>query len=208
MKLYQFESAPNGRRVDLFIKAKGIELETHTLDMRGGEHFSAEYRTVNPLGTIPALCLEDGTVLAQVPAIVEYLEGLYPEPPLLGSGTLECALVRDWSHRLFIEGFLAVADVLRNSSKGFVNRALPGPEDYEQIPALVDRGRKRLPVFFRVLDSHLAGREFIVGDSYSFADIDAFVVCWFAGWIKETIPEDCQHLQSWYEAASVRADSQ
>jgi len=202
MKLYEFAPAPNPRRVRLFLDAKGVEIPTESIDLRAGQQFSSEFRAINPQCTVPVLQLDDGTTLVQVPAIVEYLECTYPLPPLLGRDPLERALIREWSHRTFMEGFMAVAEVLRNSSGAFADRALPGSQNYEQIPALVDRGQKRLSVYFKVLNEHLRDRDHMVGDHYSFADIEVRVLCDFAGWIKRSIPEDCPELDRFVRACS------
>ena len=71
--------------------------------------------------------------------------------------------------------------------------------EVEQIPALVERGKKRLHGFFRALEAHLVERDYLVGDAISLADIDAFVLCDFAGWVKESIPVSCTELQAWYQ---------
>jgi glutathione S-transferase len=81
----------------------------------------------------------------------------------------------------------------------FTDRAVPGPHKVVQIPELEARGRERLRHFWQDLDEHLASRRFLVGDALSMADIDAFVVVDFAGWIKESIPEPCAHLRAWQQ---------
>src|SRR6516164_1394913 len=67
-------------------------------------------------------------------------------------------------HRIERQGFWAIADAFRNSAPGLMGRALPGPDDYEQIPALAERGRARTARFFEMLDRHLAGRRFVASD--------------------------------------------
>ncbi|MDG1772780.1 MAG: glutathione S-transferase family protein [Oceanicoccus sp.] len=199
MKIYTFEAAPNPRRLKLFLGYKGVDIETETINIRDGEQFSDSFKAINPDCTVPALQLDDGTVITNVIAACLYLESLYPEKPLLGLTPLEQAKIVSWDHSIFTEGFTAVAEMLRNGSEAFKGRALPGAVALEQIPGLVDRGQIRLQAFFNKLDTHLADREFIVGNAISLADIDLYALCDFAKWVKQSIPEDCRHLQSWYQ---------
>ena len=197
-------SAPNPRRVRIFLAEKGIAVPTVQVDLRAGEQFSTAFRAVNPDCTVPVLELDDGARIADVMAICVYFETSEPEPPLMGTGARERALVTLWQRRVEREGFLAVADALRNSSPGFKGRALPGTDDYEQIPALVERGRARVGKFFQMLDDQLAQSEFVAGARYSVADITALVSIDFARWIKLAVPDACSHLRRWYEAVSSR----
>jgi glutathione S-transferase len=112
--------------------------------------------------------------------------------------------VAAWQRRVEGEGFLAVVEAFRNSTPGFKGRALPGPDDYEQIPALAERGRARVGKFFAMMNASLADREFVAGKQYSVADITALVTIDFARWIKLRIPDDCSHLRGWYDAVSAR----
>ena len=208
MKLYTFPPAPNPKRLSIFIAEKGITLETITVDLMSGEHRKEPYLTVNPLGTVPALVLADGTVMSEVIGILSYLEALYPQIPLLGTDPLSRAEVLSWDHRCFVEGIVGVAEAFRNSSEAFVGRGLSGPVPYEQIPELVDRGHKRIQAFYHVLDEHLDGCEFMVGDTFTVADIAAYVFVNFSGWVKETIPEECVHLAAWYHQVSARPSVQ
>ena len=93
MKLYTYDPAPNPRRLALFMQYKGIEIETVQVDMMKAEQLAEEYRQINPQCTVPALQLDDGNVLCEVIGICMYLEGLYPDKPLLGSTALEKAQV-------------------------------------------------------------------------------------------------------------------
>ena len=93
----------------------------------------------------------------------------------MGVSAQDRAIVADWHHRIERQGFWVVGDAFRNSAPGLVGRALPGPDDYEQIPALAERGRARTARFFEMLDRHLAGRQFVASDRYTIADIMALV---------------------------------
>jgi glutathione S-transferase len=199
VKLYTFDAAPNPRRVNLFIRYKGIELPTQQVNLRESEQLSAAFKAINPRCIVPALQLDDGSVLCDGVAICSYLESLHPDKPLMGSTALSKAQVFSWDHQIFNDALMPVAEALRNRSKAFKDRALPGPQPIAQIPELEARGRHRLRQFWTYLDGHLQGQEFIVGDALTLADIDAFVIIDFAGWIKESVPQDCTNVQTWAE---------
>jgi glutathione S-transferase len=204
MKLYDFRLAPNPRRVRIFLAEKGIAVPTVQIDLRAGEQFTSEFRSINPECTVPVLQFDDGRRIAEVIAICLYFELAHPDPALMGIGAHDRAIVADWHHRIERQGFWAVGDAFRNSTPGLRGRALPGPDDYEQIPALAERGRARTARFFEMLDHHLAGHQFVAGDRYTIADIMALVTVDFAARINFAIPEDCSHLRRWHEAVSAR----
>jgi len=204
LKFYDCKTAPSPRRVRIFLAEKGIEIETVQVDLGTGEQFSAEFQKVNPDCVVPALELDNGRCISEVIAICQYIEDLYPEPALLGQTPEERALVSMWNGKVEQLGLLAMMDAFRNSAKGMVDRALPGPESYAQIPELAERGRRRVLHFFYRLNDQLAGSEFLAGNNYSIADISAMVLVDFAGWIKITIPNDASHVARWYAEVSKR----
>lgn len=203
MKLYTYDPAPNPRRLGLFMKYKGIEIETRQVDLATAEQLGDDYRAINPDCTVPALVLDDGTVLSEVIGICAYLEALHPDKPLLGSTPLEKAQVISWDHKIFATVFSAIAGMLRNRSKGMQNRALPGPLDLPQIPELVERGQLQLQDALPRLDAHLGSSRWVAGDNISFADIDLVVAVDFMAWVKQSVPEDCTNVRAWYERATA-----
>jgi glutathione S-transferase len=204
MKFYDCSTAPSPRRVRIFAAEKGINLPTVQVDLRNGEQFSDPFRAINPDCTVPALVLDDGTVIADAVAICGYLEELRPEPPLIGSTPLERAAVTALNRQIERDGFFAAMDAFRNAAKGLKGRALPGPHDYEQIPELAERGRTRVENFFRAMDARLAGHEFVAGNRYTIADISTLVLTDFAGWAKLNVPDECANLRRWHAAVSAR----
>lgn len=201
MKLFTYDPAPNPRRLALFLQYKGITLDSQQVDLGAAEQLQEHYRQLVPECTVPALRLDDGTVLTEVIGICTYLEGLHPDKPLLGTTPLEKAQVISWDHRLFLTIYLAVAGMLRNRSKAFANRALPGPLDVPQIPELVERGKLQLAYILPQLDRELGTRPWLAGNSFTFADIDLLVAIDFMAWVRESIPEDCTHLRAWHDRA-------
>lgn len=204
MKLYTFPGAPNPLRVDLLLAEKGISLETETVDLTRQQQLSDEYRQKNPNCDIPMLELDDGSYISQVPAIMAYLDRKYPEPALYGNSPETVAMASMWEHLMSTNGLAAVAEVLRNNSKGMVGRALVGPHDYAQIPALVERGRQRTRDFFADLNTRLGASAFVAGDVLTVADITAWVTVHFASWVKEFPAENHIALNDWYKKLTAR----
>jgi glutathione S-transferase len=194
MKLYTAAMPPNPRRVNQFLQYKGVTLDTEIVDMGKAAHFSSEYKAINPSSTLPALKLDDGTVLCEVIGILHYLENAFPERPLLGTPGQMQAEVLSHMHFILLSGLQSIAEALRNGSEGFKDRALPGPLNLEQIPELVPRGRKRLAHFYETMNATLQDKEFLVGGVLTQADIDLRVICDFAAIIRQKVPEDCPNL--------------
>lgn len=202
--LYDCATAPSPRRARILLAEKGVAHETVQVDLRSGEQLSDAYRAINPQCTVPALRTEEGIVLADNAAIAAYLEGRYPQPPLLGVTPLERAEVASWHWRAEFEGLMAVAEALRNSSPAMAGRALPGPVNYPQIPELAQRGVGRLQQFLVTLNERLSEREFIATDRFSIADITAVVAVDFARIVKLKPGEQHPHLLRWRERMAMR----
>jgi len=203
MKLYTFDPAPNPQRLALFMRYKGIEIGTEQVNLMERAQMRDEYRAIVPEMTVPALVLDDGTVLSEVVGICVYLEALFPEKPLLGATPLEKAQVISWDHRLFNEVLVAIAEILRNTNPAFSGRALPGRLDVEQIPELGERGRFRLAEAWREMDAVLAGRTWLAGDHFSLADIDMVACESFSGWVKCRPPENLETLHAYLARAKA-----
>lgn len=202
--LYDCATAPSPRRARIFLAEKGVLHETVQIDLRAGEQMGEAYRQINPQCTVPALRTEEGILLTDNAAIAAYLEALYPDPPLLGRTPHEKAEIASWQWRVEFEGLMAIADAFRNSSPAMVNRALPGPASYPQIPELYQRGLARARQFFVTLNERLAGRDFIAADQFSVADITAVVTFDFARVIRLKPGEDLPHLLRWRSAMGER----
>lgn len=204
MKFYDCQTAPSPRRVRMFIAEKGLEIPTVQIDLRKKEQLEPEFLTLNPFATVPVLELDDGTRLLTTAGCRDFLEREYPQPALLGGSARDAGLVSDLLWRIENDAFAAVGECLRNSAKGMQGRALTGPDNYAQIPELAERGRQRATRFFVVLDEFIADKSFLAGDSFSAADIDAFIFIEFAKWIKLETPDDCQNIKHWYQMVGER----
>ncbi|HRD77149.1 MAG TPA: glutathione transferase GstA, partial [Hyphomicrobiaceae bacterium] len=118
-----------------------------------------DYKAVNPLGYVPALELDDGTILTEGPAIVQYLADKAPEKRLApANGTIERYKLQSWLNFLSTE-----------VHKGFSPLFTPGMPEEGKTNA-----RERLATRFAHLDAHLASRDYIMGAGFTVADAYLF----------------------------------
>lgn len=204
LTLYDFEMAPSPRRARILLAEKGVPFTAIQVDLRQQEQLGDAFRAINPRCTVPALRLEDGSILTDNAGIAAYLEATYPEPPMLGRTALERAEVASWNARIEMEGFMAIAEALRNSAPAMKDRALTGAVNYAQIPELAQRGLARAQQFFVELDAHLAEREFIATERFSLADITAVVALDFARVVRFKPGDDHPNLMRWRKAMGER----
>jgi glutathione S-transferase len=176
------------------------------VDLGAKEQFSQAYAAINPRRVVPTLVLDDGTSIGEVPAIQRYLEEIHPEPPLFGTTPKSKAQVAMWDRRVEQEGFASVMEAVRNAVPGLKGRAISGPHDYDQIPALVERSKQRIRNFYADFNARLADVAFMAGDAFSVADITAIVTIDFAT-KAAGLPIADEHavLKRWYAAVSTRA---
>lgn len=208
MRLFDFERAPNPRRVRIFLAEKNLEIPRVKVNLFRREQLSPEYLAINPGGTVPVLELDDGTCLSECLAICHYLEAIHPEPVLFGATSRQQALTLMWANIVDNEGMSAVAEVLRNLSPGFRDHALPGPLACAQIPALIERGRQRSEQFFDRVNQQLEHQPWLAGADYSYADISLLVTTDFAGWVDIDPMQTRPPLKRWYERVASRPATQ
>jgi glutathione S-transferase len=205
LKLYQSNGSPNSRRVRIYLAERGICASTIPVDLGAKEQFSDAYAAINPRRVIPTLVLGDGTAIGEVPAIWCYLEGAYPDRPLFGSTPKEKALATMWERRVELEGFNPTMEAVRNAAASLKGRAIAGPHGYEQIPALVERGKRRVMDFYADFNARLSEVPFVAGYYFSVADITGVVTVDFATKaLGLPIPEDHVALKRWYDLVSAR----
>ena len=209
IKFYDFPFAPSPRRVRIFIAEKGIadQIEVVPVNLREREQMTPQFMQLNPFCSVPVLQLDDGTCISESIACCRYLEAAFPEPPLMGRTPKEQAVIAMWEHRCEWDGFLAGAEMLRNSAERMKDRGLVGPVNHPQIPALAERGRRRLDFFYDFLDKRLGESEYVGGPSYSVADITALISIDFARGQKVEIKPEQANLKRWHDAVSARPSS-
>lgn len=204
MFFYDCSTAPNPRRARIFIAEKRLEIDSRDISMVKGEQLSDEFRKINPLATIPVLVTDEGRTLTENIAIAVYLEERFPEPPLLGRTADEKASVFNWNAVVEQRGGLPIAEAFRNSHPAMARRAITGAENFEQIPELAERSLRRIELFFALIEGRLADSEYLAGDSFSLADITAFVMIDFARVVRRRIPEDHTATRRWFETVKSR----
>lgn len=165
MKLYNNEMANSPRKVRMFIAEKNIsDIVIINIDLMSGEHKTPEYRAIAPNSRIPALELDDGTVIMESTAICRYLESLYPEPNLFGENPIEIASIEMWQARIYNELMIPLAMAFRHLHPGMSEMEIQNKEYGETQKTI---GIKSLKYF----DAALAESEFIAADRFTFADI-------------------------------------
>ena len=192
----------------MYLAEKGISVERVMVDLKTDEQLTPACLAINPRGTVPALELDDGTVLAETSAICRYFEARHPEPPLFGTAPGEIGRIEAWTRRIEAEGYTAVGDALRNSRPAFADRPLSGRwPAMPQLPGLVDRGRTMWEHFLDGLDAQLATSAWIAGDRISYADICGFVAVEFARATKLQSAERAS-VTRWHAAMAARPSAQ
>jgi len=198
MKLYSHAVAPNPRRVRIFAAEKGIELVLEDVDILAGQNRTPEFLAKNSSGGVPVLELDDGSCLSESVAICRYLEGLYPEPNLLGRDLREQAEIERWNRRMELELFAAIGRTVQHTSSIFQGRFKQFPEYGETQRALVYQRLERM-------GRELVGHEFVASDRFTIADITALVAIDIGGRLADIkIPPELTHLIHWHETVSTR----
>ena len=208
MKFFDCKTAPSPRRVRIFIAEKGIAVETILVDLRSKEQLGVEFKTINPHCTVPVLELDDGARLTTTAGIWRYLEATYPDPPLMGETPQQRGVIADLQWHIEMNGFMAMAEFLRNSAPAMKGRALTGPHDYDQIPELADRGKLRVQRFLEEIDQVIGDKPYVAGGRFSVADIDLLVLIDFSAWRKLSLPAGATNARRWYEAIRARPSAQ
>jgi glutathione S-transferase len=198
MKLYDSKVAPNPRRTRIFLAEKGITVPMEQVDIAAKEHKTPEYAAINPLQRMPALVLDDGTIITESMAICRYFEALQPEPPLFGVGAKEIALVEMWNRRVELNLFFPVAHVFRHTHPAMKELEVP------QVPAWAEANKPRIVEFLHLLDDQLKATQFIAGDDYTVADITALCAVDFLKPARLAMPEDCANVKRWHADVSAR----
>lgn len=204
MRLFDFERAPNPRRVRIYLAEKGVEIPKVTVNLFRMEQLSPEYLALNPGGTVPLLETDDGEYIAESVGICRYLESIYPDPPLFGTSDKAQALTLTWNNICEQEGFTSIAEILRNLSPGFRHRAFPGPVNIEQNQSLIERGQIRAVQFYNRIEQRLGAAEFLAGPEFTIADITLLTLVDFSGWVEINPTQERPALKAWYQKVSGR----
>jgi glutathione S-transferase len=201
MKVFDYKGYPNPLRVRIALAEKGLsdKVEFVSVDVPNGGHRKPEFLEVNPDGLVPALQLEDGTVLSECTAITEYLDHASGDPELTGTSAKERGVIHMIQRRIEAGLLDAVGAYFHMATPGLG----PNIETYENKSW--GENRRDLAVkTMRWLDGHLASRDFVAANRFTVADITAFAGLAFAGYAGIEIPEGCEALKAWQARINAR----
>jgi glutathione S-transferase len=197
MKIYNSPTAPNPRRVRVFLAEKGVQVPYEDVDIGKAVNRQPEFRKKNPMAGVPVLELDDGTCIAESVAICHYFEELHPEPNLFGVSAKERAEVDMWNRRMEFNLLQPIADSFRQRHEFFKGRI-------RQVPEYADIQRLNAEDSLKWLDGELANRNFIAGDRFTIADITAMIAVDFGRVSKIGIQPDQKNLARWHAEVSAR----
>lgn len=197
MLFYDSTHAPNARKVRIFLAEKHITVPMVPVDILAGENRAAPYLAKNPLGGVPILELDDGSVLSESLTICEYFEELHPAPTLFGDTPEERAQTRMWERRVELELIKPMLGAFRHSNAMFAERI-------RQIPEVVQPFRADARDRAVWIDQHLAERPFLCGDRFTMADITLYCGIDFGSKVGEGYDPSLVHLSRFHEAVGAR----
>ena len=198
MKLFD-SIGPNPRVVKMFMAEKGIDLPRHKIDLMTGENRREPYNKVNPHGTTPALEADEGEIIAEITAICEYLEELHPQPALIGETPMQRAETRMWTRRIDLNIVEPMTNGFRYSEGlgMFKDRVHCIPEAAKDLKAIAQEK-------LTWLDGLIAGRQWIVGDRFTLADILLYCFLDFGGQVGQPLNTANKNIAAWFERAKAR----
>ena len=190
---------PNPRAVRMFMAEKGISLPSEEVDLLAGDNRKPPYTDKNPGGQMPALELDDGTIIAETVAIFEYLEEKNPSPALVGSTAEERAETRMWQRRIEM-------GITENLYNGF--RYSAGLDLFKDrmrcLPEAADGLKAKAQDGLEWLDALMDGREYIAGDRFTMVDIILFCCTDFTAGVGQPIDPAQKNLIAWKERIGAR----
>ncbi len=198
MKLYDGGRAPNPRRVRVFLAEKGITVPTEQVDLGAMAHRSAAFTSINPLQRVPALVLDDGTIITESIAICRYFEAEQPEPVLFGRGAKETAIVEMWQRRAELHLLFPVSQVFRHMHPAMKQMQVPQVADWGEA------NKSYVQEFLALLDGELKDHRYVAGDRYTVADITAMIAIDFMKPAKLAVPETLGNIARWHADVSAR----
>ena len=194
---------PNPKVVRMFMAERSIKIPRVEVDLMDGENRREPYLSKNPSGQCPALELDDGTVLAEITAICEYLDEKYPGPSLIGATPEERAKTRMWARRIDINILEPMANGFRYSDgiKMFQDRI-------HCIPAAAADLKQIAQQKLTWLDGLIAGRQFVCGDMLTLADILLFAFVDFFNGARQPINQDNRNIVAWHGRMKARPSAE
>lgn len=198
MKLYN-SIGPNPHVVRMFMAERGIVLPMEEIDIRAGANRQAEFLVVNPAGQLPALLLDDGTLITEITAICEYLDEVHDPNPMMGSTPEARAQTRRWVRWVDLN----INEPLANGFR--FSEGLPMFKDRMRcLPEAADGLKACAQDKLEWLDGQLASRDYIAGDRFTLADILLFCFLGFGAAVGQPINPELTHINAWYPRIGER----
>ena len=202
MKLYNLSAGMNPRRVRIFLAEKGVSIPLHEVDVAKNENATPEFLAINPMGKLPVLELDDGTILTESIAICRYIEAQHPEPNMFGTNPLETAQIEMWARRAELEMGLQVMQVFANLHPFWEGRI-------KQFKDYGEQAREKLLQRMDWINDELANRapddrQFLVAGRYTIADIILQCALIVGKACQVRIPEQHEHLANWFAGVTSR----
>ncbi len=201
MKFYN-SLGPNPRCVRMFMAEKGINLPAVELNLLAAENRKPPYTDKNPGGQMPALELDNGSLLAETVAICEYLEEKHPTPALIGATAEERAETRMWQRRIEL-------NITENLYNGF--RYAEGLQLFKDRMHCLPEAAAGLKAIVQEklawLDQLMAGKQFIVGHRFTLVDVILFSALDFGVGVGQTINPSLKNLTAWFDRVNSRASA-
>lgn len=190
--------APNPRRVRTYLAEKGLNIPTTVVDLARGEHRKPDYLSINPLGRVPSLKLDDGRVVTESVAICRYLEHFHPEPPLFGVDPFNQAEIEIVIRRIELRLQRAITMVWLHTHEWNAPYVQPQFKDFGEHQKL------EAILVMKELNQDLAGRDWLDGQRFTIADIVLLSYIDWAKYVGVPYPEDLRNLADWHARASSR----
>ena len=198
MKLYT-SMGPNPAVVAMFLAEKGAEIPTEKVDLMAGENRQPPYVAKNPAGQLPCLELDDGSHLAEITAICEYLDEKLPGPSLIGATPEERAATRMWVRRIDLN----ICEPMANGFR-FAEGLPLFQSRLRTIPHAAGDLKELAQEKITWLDGLMTGKTWVAGDRFTLADILLFCFLQFGASVGQPINPDNKNIVAWLERVKAR----
>ena len=192
MKILETRTAPNPRRVRIFLAEKGLTVPYEEVTFNKETLQSPEFTRLNPFQRVPLLVLDDGTSISETVAICRYFEAQHPEPPLFGRAPRDIGVIEMWNRRAELGLMLPVAQAFRHLHPAMAAFEVP------QVPAWGEANKPKAIETLQIIDDALGQTRFVAGDDYSIADITTLVAIDFMRPARIQRPDTMANIARWY----------
>jgi len=197
MKVYDFVRAPNPKKLRVYLAEKGLQIPCVQVNIVTQENRTPEFLQKNPLGGLPVLELDDGSHLTESLAIIEYLEELNPEPPMIGKTPRERARVRELE-RIADLGVLGGVGAYFQNTHPFMAGRL------KQSADAAENAKARIASSLKALDTAIGSNKFLACSRPTIADCTLLAALEFAEFTQEPVEAGVKNVHRWYEEFKQR----